>query len=166
MQGEIVNKPYKSRWICGFYALTTIFIALLYLVVYLLAINEAYSFKMVFSLIMILVFLLIMGITIGFFTTRYRIRDGTLYSWSPFVVINLKLKNIKKVEKILVPLYIRFGASLYSGLFYVPSLGWVRCIITNLRDAILITTKDSKYYMITPSNPKKFIKLLKSVKHF
>jgi hypothetical protein len=43
----------------------------------------------------------------------------------------------------------------------VPNLGWVGSIITNLRDAILITTKKGKYYMITPSNPEKFMKMLK-----
>jgi hypothetical protein len=73
----------------------------------------------------------------------------------------LKLKDIKKVEKTMVPMHFRFGASLYSGYFYVPSLGWVGSIITNLRDAIIITTKNGKYYMITPLNPEKFMKLLK-----
>ena len=161
MKKDIVNKPYKSRWIGGFYAIMTIFIAVLYLIIYLLAINEAYLSKVILGSIMMLVFLLLLVITIGFFTTKYRIRDGMLYSWSPFVSINIKLKDIKTVEKILVPIYIRIGASFYSGFFYVPSLGWVRSIITNLRDAILITTKNGRYYMITPSNPKKFMKLLK-----
>jgi hypothetical protein len=77
------------------------------------------------------------------------------------MTIKLKLGDIKKVEKTMVPMHFRVGASLYSGYFYVPSLGWVGSIITNLRDAILITTKNGKYYMITPSNPEKFMKLLK-----
>ena len=104
---------------------------------------------------------LILTITIGLYRTRYTIKDSLLYSWSPFMTIKLKIENIKKVEKTMVPIHFRVGASLYSGYFYVPNLGWVGSIITNLRDAILITTKKGKYYMITPSNPEKFMKLLK-----
>ncbi len=114
-----------------------------------------------FNFIMVFVLLLILTVTIGLYRTRYTIKDGLLYSWSLFMTIKLKLEDIKKVEKTMVPMHFRVGASLYSGYFYVPSLGWVGSIITNLRDAILITTKKGKYYMITPSNPEKFMKLLK-----
>jgi hypothetical protein len=61
----------------------------------------------------------------------------------------------------MIPIHFRVGASLYSGRFYLLGLGWARAIITNLNDGVLITTKDKKYYLITPSNPEKFIKLLK-----
>ncbi len=163
MGKEIVNRPYKSHWIGGMYASMTIFIALLYIIIYLFAgINQLSCFlKGIFNSIMVFVFLLILITTISFYSTKYKIKDGVLYSWSPFIVIKLKLKDIKKVEKVMVPLHFRVGASLYCGVFYVPNLGWVRSIITNLRDAILITTKKGKYYMITPSNPKKFMKMLK-----
>lgn len=163
MKKDVVNKPYKSHWIGGMYISITVLIALLYLIIYLFVeLYQAPCFiKSVFNVIMIFVFLLILIITIGFYTTKYKIKDNILYSWSPFMVIKIKLKDIKKVEKIMVPLHFKVGASLYCGVFYVPNLGWIRAIITNLRDAILITTKKGKYYMITPSNPKKFMKLLK-----
>jgi len=77
------------------------------------------------------------------------------------MLIKLKLKDIKKVEKIIFPFNIKVGASFYCGIFYVPNLGWIRTIITNLRDTVLITTKDGKYYMITPSKPERFMKTLK-----
>jgi len=163
MEKETVNSPYKSHWIGGMYISMTVLIALIYLIVYLF--TELYQapcfIKAIFSVVMIFGFLIMLITTTGFYTTKYKIKDGVLYSWSPFVVIKLKLKDIKNIEKIMVPFHIRVGASLYCGVFYVPNLGWVKSIITNLRDAILITTKKGKYYMITPSNPKKFMKLLK-----
>jgi hypothetical protein len=163
MKKEIFNKPYKSHWIGGMYISLTTLIALVYIITYLFAeLCQASCFiQAVFNSIMTFVFLMILITTIGFYTTKYKIKDDVLYSWSPFIAIKLKLKDIKNVEKIMVPLHFRVGASLYCGVFYVPNLGWIKSIITNLRDAILITTKDGKYYMITPSNPKRFIKLLK-----
>jgi hypothetical protein len=158
MAKEVINKPLVSNWIGGMYISILIFVALLYLIVYL----EATIFlKSVFNAIMILILLIILITTMGFYNTKYRIKDGFLYSWSPFMIIKVNIKDIKKVEKTTVPMHFRVGASLYSGSFYVPNLGWVNSIITNLKDAILITTKKGKYYMITPSNPEKFMKLLK-----
>jgi len=163
MRKEIVNKPYKSHWIGGMYISITVLIALVYFIIYLfVGLYQVSCFlQAIFTLIMGFVFSLILITTLGFYTTKYKIKDSILYSCSPFMVIKIKLKDIKKVEKIMVPIHFRVGASLYCGVFYVPNLGWVRSIITNLRDAILITTKKGKYYMITPSNPKKFMKLLK-----
>ena len=163
MKKEVVNKPYISHWIGGLYVSLTVLIALVYFIVFLFTeIYQASCFiKAVFNTTMIFVFSLVLIITIGFYTTKYKIKNDVLYSWSLFMLIKIKLKDIKNVEKIMVPLHFRFGASLYCGVFYVPNLGWVRTIITNLRDAILITTKKGKYYMITPSSPKKFMKLLK-----
>ncbi len=163
MRNEIINKPYKSHWIGGMYISMMIFIVLIYFIIYLFAdlFQTSCFLKIIFNSIMCFIFLLILFTTVGFYTTKYKIKNGILYSWSPFITIKIKLKDIKNVEKIMVPLHFRVGASLYCGAFYVPNLGWVRTIITNLRDAILITTKKGKYYMITPSNPKKFIKLLK-----
>ena len=160
---DIVNKPFKSHWIGGMYISVTVFVALLYIIIYLFAeFNQnSLNLQAVLSIIMVLIFSFILFITASFYITTYKIKDGVLTSWSPFMTIKVKLKDIKSVEKIMVPLYFRFGASFYSGMFYVPNLGWVRSIITNLRDAILITTKDYKHYMITPSNPKEFMKVLK-----
>ncbi len=163
MKRDIVNKPYISHWIGGSYIAITVLIVLVYFIIYLFA--EIYKIPCflqgIYNGLMIFVFLLLLITTIGFYTTKYKIKNGILYSWSPFMLIKIDLKDIKKVEKTLVPIHLRVGASLYCGVFYVPNLGWVRSIITNLRDAILITTKKGKYYMITPSNPKKFMKMLK-----
>jgi len=163
MKKEIINKPYKSRWIGRMYISLTIFIVLIYIIIYLFAeglYRTSYFLQAVLNSAMVFVFSFMLIITVGLYTTKYKIKNGILTSWSPFMVIKLKLKDVKKVEKIMVPLHFKVGASFYCGIFYVPNLGWIRSIITNLRDAILITTKDGKYYMITPSNPKRFMKLL------
>lgn len=136
----IVNVPYKSKWIGGMYAFLTVFIALLYFF------GESYTLHVLFDGIMIFVFTLMLSITASFYTTKYRIENGFLKSWSPFMNINLRIRDIKKVEKTMVPFHFRIGSSLYSGAFYTPNIGWVRSIITNLRDAILITMKDDKHY--------------------
>ena len=161
---KVVNVPYKSRWIGGMYIFITIFIALIYAVICFSSdIREGSLFKQtVFSSVMIGVFSLLLIILASFYSTKYKIKNGILTSWSPFMAIKIKLKYIRKVEKVMVPFHFRVGASFYSGDFYVPNVGWVRSIITNMRDAILITAKDGKKYMITPSNPKRFMKKLKS----
>jgi len=160
---EVVNKPYKSRWIAGLYIFLTIIIALFYLTIYLF--GELYllpcSAQIIIGGVMLLVVLMLSTLIINFYTTKYKIKDGLLASWSPFVAIKIKLKDIKNIERIIYPFNLKVGASFYCGFFYVPNLGWVRSIITNLRDVILITTKDGKYYMITPSNPERFMRMLK-----
>lgn len=162
MKKDIINRPLKSSWIGGLYTIALIFVATLYLAISLIdSGQEPLILTASINVTMILALLLMLVTTVGFYTTRYTIRDGILYSWSPFMTIRIRLSDIKSVEKIMVPFHIRVGASLYSGFFYVPDLGWVMSIITNLRDAILITTKNGKYYMITPSNPKTFMRMLK-----
>jgi hypothetical protein len=157
-----INKPRISKWIGGIYAILTIFIAILYVVITFETNvrTSALGLQIFFFGVMFFV-LFIVGLTaISFYRTEYVIRDDVLYSWSPFAVIKLKLNDIKKVERAIVPIHFRVGASLYSGRFYVPSLGWTKSIITNLTDGVIITTKDNKHYLITPSNPDKFVKSL------
>jgi len=164
MKNGIINKPYKSHWIGSLYVFLTVLIAIIYLFIYLFAdglYRTSYFLQAVLNGTMLFVFLLILTTTISFYTTKYRIKNGILTSWSPFVSIKIKLKEIKSVEKIMFPFNIKVGASFFCGFFYVPNLGWVRTIITNLRDAILITTRDGRYHMITPSNPKRFMRLLR-----
>jgi hypothetical protein len=159
-----INKPRISNWIGGMYAILTIFIAIIYI-----AITFGTNFRtsppslqILFFGVMFFVLFMIGLAAISFYRTKYVVSDGVLYSWSPFAVIKLKLDDIKKVERTIVPIHVRVGASLYSGRFYVPSLGWTKSIITNLTDGVIITTKDNKHYLITPSNPDKFIESLEN----
>jgi hypothetical protein len=110
---------------------------------------------------MIFALFLLSFTTFSLYRTKYVIQNDVLSSWSPFVKISLKIKDIKKVERTLIPFHVRVGASLYCGMFYIPELGWTKAVITNLSDGLLITDKNNKRYLITPSNPDKFKKILK-----
>jgi len=165
MQKEIINKPRINKWIGKMYLGIWIFIIIIFLAIsYSIYQYGSYNSQQLLPIVSgVMVFVTaILGITaIGLYTTKYKIKDGVLYSWSPFAVIKIRLKDIKKVEKTRIPFHIRVGATLYSGIFYVPSLGWVKTIMTNLKDGVLITTKGRKYYMITPSRPERFMRMLK-----
>jgi energy-coupling factor transporter transmembrane protein EcfT len=159
---NIVNKPRISKWVGGMYGIITVFIPILFIAITFgtdIRLSPLYSQFFFFGIMIFISF--IMGLmTYSFYRTEYVIHDGVLYSWSPFAIIKLKLNDIKKVERTIVPFHIRVGASLYSGRFYIPSLGWTKSIITNLSDGVIITTKDNKRYLITPSNPDRFVKSL------
>jgi len=156
------NKPRISRWIGRGYLFSFILIAVLYIAMalYTDVFSSLYS-GILFTVVMASV-LVFIGITAYcFYKTTYVVTDGFLRSWSPFAVINLKLKDITKIERTRVPIHLRVGASCYSGSFYIPGLGWTKAVITNLTDGVLITDKNRKHYLITPSNPDLFVKLLK-----
>jgi hypothetical protein len=116
---------------------------------------------LLFSAIGVVVFIPLAAIAYCFYRTRYVIEDGYLRSWSPFMAINLRLGDIKKVEQTRVPMHLRVGAGGYCGKFYIAGAGWTSAIISNFVDGLLITDKNGKHYLITPSNPDKFMKSLK-----
>ena len=158
---EIVNIPYKSHWIGRMFIILTVFVGAIYTMVYYYVELESQAALPILSAVMIGVFSMILIVTGSFYNTKYRIKDGLLTSWSPFMFIKIRLKDIKSAEKIIFPFGFRVGASLYCGVYYIPNLGWTRVIITNLRDSILIRTKDGRKYIISPKSPPKFIKQLK-----
>ena len=161
---EIVNKPVISKWIGRMYIFSSILTLVLFAAVTAgsnIMNGPVYS-KILFFGIMISVLFMMIGLTFSLYKTKYAIQDGVLYSWSPFAIIKLKIKDIKKVERILIPFHFRIGASFYCGRFYIPNLGWTKSIITNLNHGVLITAKNNKHYLITPSSPDKFARLLKS----
>jgi hypothetical protein len=163
MEKKVINKPQISRLIGGGYIILTIFITILFIgIAFGTDIRfQPINIRILFFGIMIFALFLMSFTTFSLYRTKYVIQDGILHSWSPFTIINLRISDIKKIERTMIPIHVRVGASLYSGTFYILGLGWARAIITNLNDGVLITTKDKKYYLITPSNPDKFIKLLK-----
>lgn len=163
MEGRIINRPRISKWIGSAYIITALFIAIIFAAIFFLTDMTSVGIyaQALFSAIMIFVFSLMSITAASFYMTRYTIKGGVLYSWSPFAVIKVKISDIRKVERTRIPLHFRVGASLYSGMFYIPNFGWTKSIITNLGDALLITTRNKKRYMITPSNPDRFLKLLK-----
>jgi hypothetical protein len=159
----MINKPRMSKWVGGMYTVLTIFIAIIFVAI-AFGTNirsSPLNLQILFFGLMAFVLFMMVFTTCSLYRTKYILQNGVLHSWSPFATINLKLRDIKKVERAMIPFHIRVGADLYSGRFYIPSLGWTKAIITNLSDGVMITTKDKKRYLITPSNPDRFIKLLK-----
>ena len=159
----MINKPRISNWIGGTYIAITILILALFTfsIIEVSMTADLLFLRSFFIILMVFVSLLMLTTTYWFYSTKYVIDNGMLTSWSPFAIIKIKIKDITKLERILIPVHFRVGASFYSGYFYVPGLGWTKSIITNLSDGVLITTKDKKHYLITPSNPDKFLKSLK-----
>ena len=163
MSKKVINKPRISKWVGGGYIAITIFIAILFLFIGSLSDIRSgpVNLKIIVYSVMTFALLLLGSITFSLYRTKYVIQNGVLSSWSPFAKINLKIKDIKNIERTRIPFHIRVGASLYCGMFYIPEFGWTKTIITNLSDGLLITDKNNKHYLITPSNPEKFKKLLK-----
>ncbi|MGD0729586.1 MAG: PH domain-containing protein [Candidatus Micrarchaeaceae archaeon] len=155
------NKPRISKWIGRGYLLITIALVLIYGAI-ILSVQASPLLAIQISIVMIIVIILLLAIVYSLYKTKYTIKNGRLYSWSPFAIVNIGIKEIAKVENTRIPFYFKgFGASVYSGRFYIPAVGWTRVIITNLTDGLLIKTKQGKNYLITPSNPKVFAKALK-----
>jgi hypothetical protein len=151
-----INRPRISNWIGGVYIILAVFFALLFACLAFLV-----GMRVLFLSIGVIMFA-ILGITAYcFYRTTYSIEDGILYSWSPFVTIRLRTSEIKRIERTMVPIHLRVGAGGYCGMFYIAGAGWTRSIISNLTDGVLITGKDGRHYLITPSNPDAFIKSLR-----
>lgn len=166
MKKRIVNRPKISKWIGRMYTGMTIFMAVLFTVISLESdiVSSPLRLQAAFLGLMAFIVGLMALTTYSFHKTKYVLQGGCLYAWSPFAVIRLKTNEISRIDKLMIPFHIRFGASLYSGSFYIPHIGWTTAIITNLTDGLLITTKGGRRYLITPSNPVGFAKLLNGSK--
>ena len=152
----IINKPRISKWIGRMYVILSLFILALFSFIALVA-----DMPVLFLSIGVVVFVPLAAIAYCFYRTRYVLSGGHLHSWSPFMTIDLKLSDIRKIERTRVPMHLRAGAGGYCGKFYIAGTGWTRAIISNFVDGVLITDKNGRHYLITPSNPDNFVKLLK-----
>ena len=158
----VVNIP-KKKWVGrSWIALTAIMVAILLFAFMKALPYMSYFGKLYFASLFGVLIVLFIVIIFAYYRTKYVIKDGVLHAWAPFMVINLPLKDISKIERTRVPYHLRVGASAYCGFFYVPGVGWTRAIMTNFSDGLLIYAKDGKKYLITPSQPDKFAKLLKT----
>jgi len=159
---KFVNKPEISKWIGGMYITVTIFVLAFFFgaCAWFYFHPPPLAVKAVTLAALCAVSILLSWVTVSFYETEYTIEQGVLRSRAPFTKIEVRLKDIDKAERLLVPVHFRIGASLYCGWFYVPNIGWVRSIITNLRDAVMVTARGGKRYLITPSEPEKFVKKL------
>jgi len=159
-----INKPRISKWIGRSYIALTIAVAGLFSAIAIWSgILGMILPGIIFTAIAVFAVVLIGVITFFFYRTAYTIHDGRLHSWSPFATIDLDIKDIIKIEQTRVPYSLKgYGAGLYSGLYFIPGFGWTRVLITNLTDGVLISDKNGKRYLITPSDPKGFVGILGS----
>lgn len=153
------NKPRISKWIGRGYLLLFLVIVAIYISIGLWSgvFNTLYA-GVIYNVVMLCA-LVILGVTVYcLYHTSYVIKDDSLHSGSPFATMNVSLQDIEKIEQTRIPFSFKgWGASLYSGRFYIPGTGWARVIITNVTDGVLITAKDGRHYLITPSEPAEFI---------
>jgi hypothetical protein len=161
MPKVVVNIP-RKKWIGRGWVFLTLLMAVIFTTIYLFVLPlGSNGVRMLLPALFVVLELLLVVITVAYYRTRYVIRNGVLRSWSPFMTINLPLKDIRRVERTRVPVHLRVGASVYCGIFFIPGVGWTRTIITNMTDGLIIYAKDGKNYLITPSDPDRFAKLLK-----
>lgn len=156
------NKPRISKWIIGGYLILALIITCIFIFLALVIPFKSMVGFGRFCLLAIVITGIICSVSYSIYRTRYIINNGRLYSKSIFAFIDINIKDITKIEQTRIPYMIRgYGASVHSGMFYIPTIGWAKTIMTNMTDGVLIKTKDGKNYLITPSNPKSFVKLLK-----
>jgi hypothetical protein len=158
---DMMIRPKISKWIGRSYALLTAAITIMYASILVLTDVSVSSYAFIILTVSMGLAVILLGVTTySFYRTVYVIKNGRLHAWSPFATVDLDLKDITKVEQTRVPVYFKgFGASLYSGIFFIPGFGWTKVIITNLTDGVLITVKDGRRYLITPSDPNGFIRI-------
>jgi hypothetical protein len=159
---DTVNKPRISKWIGrGYVLLVVVLVGLYGAILVLTGIQDMVLASILFTTVMTFVVILVGAVAYCFYGTVYTIKEGRLHSWSPFATIDLEIQDITKIERTRVPFYFKgFGAGLYSGMFFIPAFGWTKVIITNLTDGLLISDKNGKKYLITPSDPAGFSNML------
>ncbi len=156
-----VNRPSVSRWISLFYILTAVFLGVLGIWI-ALAIPKI---GLLVSIVIAAIDALILYLIVSIYRTRYILTEDEILIKAPILVggsKKIRFKEVREVQRTFVPFGLRlFGASFYGGYYHIPSLGRTFMLITNYSDGVLIRT-DKLNYIITPSNPDKFIERFKA----
>ena len=160
----IVNKPEVSKNIAGFYIGTTVFVSVLFGIVFYFIYTEAPPDSLLATAILVPVIILVeivMFLSIAsIYRTRYVVTDNELIIKTSRIIGGSKtipLNTIQSTQRTLIPIGFRlFGASFHGGHYYIPSIGTAFVAITNYKDGILIKTTNNNY-IITPNNPDNFI---------
>jgi hypothetical protein len=161
MEEGTVFRPRLSPWIMGMYWLILVFLAAVAVIVPLAAGMDVFSsvlFASVFSVALLMVaFVVVRAYRMKFTVAKDRIIINGIFRKNV-----IERTDIAKVEKTPVPFGIRlFGASFLGGWYYLPGIGKAWMSIGNFEDAVMITTKGGKHYVITPRKPLEFIKMAK-----
>ena len=159
-----VNKPDVSRIIVGFYVGMTVFVSVVFSVVFYFVYTEAPPNILVAMAVLvpvvILVEIVMLWAVASIYRTRYVLTETELVVMTSGLIGGSKripLNTIESVQRTLIPFGFKlFGASFHGGYYYIPSVGRAFMVITNFRDGVLIKAKNGNY-VITPSNPDEFI---------
>ena len=163
-----VNKPEVSRIIVGFYVGMTVFVSVVFGIVFYFIFTEAPPNSLVAMAIIVPVIILVEIVMIwtvaSIYRTRYVLTDNELVIETSRLIGGTKkipLDTIESLQRTLIPSGVRlFGAGFHGGYYYLPSLGRAFMAITNYRDGVLIKAKNGNY-VITPNNPDNFIQSIK-----
>ena len=166
-----VNKPEISRIIVGFYVGMTVFVSVVFGIVFFFIFTEAPPNSLVAMAIIVPVIILVEIVMIwtvaSIYRTRYVLTDNELVIETSRLIGGTKkipLDTIESLQRTLIPFGIKLlGASFHGGYYYLPSLGRAFMVITNYRDGVLIKAKNGNY-VITPSNPDELIENIKKRK--
>ena len=164
----VVNKPEVSRIIAGFYVGMTVFVSIVFGIVFYFIYTEAPPNSLVAMAILVPIIILVEGVMFwavaSIYRTRYLLTDSELVLETSSLIGGSKtipLETIQTRQRTLIPFGIKlFGASFHGGHYYIPSIGRAFVAITNFRDGVLIKTTNGNY-VITPSNPDNFIETIK-----
>ena len=163
-----VNKPEGARSIAGFYVGMTVFVSVMFGIVFYFIFTEAPPNSLVAMAIIVPVIILVEIVMIwtvaSIYRTRYVLTDNELVIETSRLIGGTKkipLDTIESLQRTLIPSGVRlFGAGFHGGYYYLPSLGRAFMAITNYRDGVLIKAKNGNY-VITPNNPDNFIQSIK-----
>ena len=159
-----VNKPEVSRIIVGFYVGMTVFVSVIFGVVFYFIFTDVPPNSLVAMAVLVPVMVLVEGVMLwavaSIYRTRYVLTENELVIEASGLIGGSKripLDTIQSLQRTLIPFGFRlFGASFHGGYYYLPSLGRAFMVITNYRDGVLIKAENGNY-VITPSNPENFI---------
>ena len=163
-----VNKPDVSRIIVGFYVGMTVFVSVVFDIVFYFIYTEMPPNSLLAMAILVPVIILVELVMVwavaSIYRTRYVLMDTELVIETSSLIGGTKripLNTIESLQRTLIPFGVRlFGASFHGGYYYLPSLGRAFMVITNYRDGVLIKAKNGNY-VITPNNPDDFIEKIK-----
>src|SRR3990170_2416499 len=138
----MVNKPDVSRIIVGFYVGMTVFVSVVFGIVFFFIYTEAPPDSLLATAILVPVIVLVeivMFLAIAsIYRTRYVVTDNELTIKTSSIIGGSKtipLNTITSAKRTLIPFGFRlFGASFHGGHYYIPTMGRAFVAITNFHD--------------------------------
>jgi hypothetical protein len=159
---EIVFKSTVSSWIAGLYWAILIFLVVMFIGIPLLA-PMVFFDKIIFIITFFIVFLIIIFILFRAYKLSFIISKDSLTIGGLLKKHDIMFSDIKEIKKVPIPFGFRlFGASFLGGRYYLPGVGNATVAMSNFDDGVLISTKKGYNFVITPSNPMKFIDDMKN----